>query len=51
MQFDAVSGVNTALQPHWAYDEAAVTSAARISETYPTLALRQVTVTRTGARS
>lgn len=43
MQFDALSDYNTAWQAHLAMDPAAVTSAAQINETYPTLALRQVT--------
>lgn len=44
MQFDAVNlAVNTAIQPFWAYDEAAVASAARINASYPLLALQQIT--------
>ena len=45
MQFDAVNeALNTALQPHLAYDEAAKTSAAQVDEDNPLLALEQVTV-------
>jgi len=45
MQFDAVNqAVNTAIQPHLAYDDAAVTSAAQINETYSLLAVQQKTV-------
>jgi len=44
MQFDAVNeAANTALQPYWAYDDAAVASAARINEDNPLLALQQLT--------
>lgn len=43
MQFDATAAANSALYPHYAYDAAALTSAAEISETYPLLALTQVT--------
>ena len=42
MQFDAVNGDNTAWQPHLAYDEAAAASAAKISQSYRKLSLRQV---------
>ena len=45
MQFDAVNeAANNALQPYWAFDEAAKTSAARISESNTLLAIQQKTV-------
>ena len=44
MQFDAVNeSANTALQPYWAFDDAARTSAARISKDNTLLAIQQVT--------
>lgn len=43
MQFDAVAADNTAVQPHLAYDDAAVTSAAEINEDNARLSLTQVT--------
>ena len=44
MQFDTVTGDNSAVQAHYAYDAADDATAARINESHRRLALRQTTV-------